>query len=264
MLRAVVVGIDLYQDETINPLQFARKDAGAFADVLRDLIHPSDLALRVLGDKDASRAGILAAVDETLVPGQPDDLLLFYFAGHGTREVRELGHIARRYLVPHDTWAERIFSGGISLESELARWHACFRARKVIIILDACFSGAAGGRTFTAPQYLYQAATGSEPLRLAKLALGEGYVILAASGEDETAREDPALGHGVFTHYLLQELRRPSPLPTVSVFALFDRLFEAVVAHSSGKQSPCFRGACSQLRLPRFALAASASVANQR
>ena len=42
---------------------------------------------------------------------------------------------------------------------------------------------------------------------MARLSRGKGRVILSAATGNQVAKEDPKLGHGVFTYYLLEALR---------------------------------------------------------
>jgi len=108
---------------------------------------------------------------------------VFYFAGHGGPT--ELGG----FLVTQDGE-----EGDLGLPmNEIVQLANDSPARSVLIILDCCFSGAAGNSPSLQTAGLYQAT------------LREGLTILAASRPSETAGE--INGHGLFTDLVLGAMR---------------------------------------------------------
>lgn len=247
MLHAVVVGVDQYRDPIIAGLSCAAADARALAALLEDRIEPSERKVRLLLDEEATRQNIMAAIgDDMPREVEKDDIVLIYFAGHGSPERRSPKDRRSRYLIPHDTEHGRIHTTGIDMERDVAGWlERLSDATLVVIFLDACFSGAAGGRSFMGPLL---AATPSlrgyrgddpAPISIRKLNLGRGRVIFAASDDNQLAHEDPALRHGIFTHHLLQALKRPrGEANTVSVAELYDEVEQAVRQATTGSQEP--------------------------
>jgi uncharacterized caspase-like protein len=244
MLHAVLIGIDQHQDAVIPTLSYARADAEALAAALAH-IREDERSIRLLVDGEATRRNIMAAIGEDVHRAvEPDDIVLIYFAGHGSPERRGARDRRSRYLIPHDTEYRRIYATGIDMERDIHTWlERLPGAKLVVIVLDACFSGAAGGRTFTGP-LLAECRThpgyldDSQPISLRRLDLGRGRVILCAADEDQLAREDPALGHGVFTHHLLHSLTRPRAGATVDVGDLYQEVSAAVVAATGSAQEP--------------------------
>jgi uncharacterized caspase-like protein len=244
MLHAIVIGIDQYQDDVIPRLSFARADAEAIAAAL-GRVQEDERSIRLLVDEQATRRSIMTAIGEEvhrLV--EPDDIVLIYFAGHGSPERRGARDRRSRYLIPHDTDYRRIFATGIDMERDVHTWlERLPDAKLVVIVLDACFSGAAGGRSFTGP-LLAESRTlrgyldDSRPVSIRRLDLGRGRVILCAADDEQLAREDAALGHGVFTHHLLQSLARPRAGATVDVGDLYQEVSAAVVGATGGAQEP--------------------------
>jgi uncharacterized caspase-like protein len=260
MLHAVVIGIDRYQDGVIPTLSWARADAQAIAGALEH-IREDERRVHLLVDEQATRRSIMEAVGEDVHRAvEPGDVVLIYFAGHGSPERRGARDRRSRYLIPHDTDFRRIYATAIDMERDVHTWlERLPEAKLVVIVLDACFSGAAGGRTFTGP-LLADSRThpgyldDSEPVSLKLLDLGRGRVILCAADDDQLAREDAALGHGLFTHHLLQSLARPRTGATVDVGELYQEVSTAVSEATRGRQEPvislirAFRP-----RLPRLA-----------
>jgi hypothetical protein len=87
-----------------------------------------------LQDQAATRRRIQSSFEALLSKARPDDLLVFYFTGHGFRD-RESGQV---YFANYDAtdgdsaWAVRSIFG--TLETH-------FRGKRVLLLADCCFSG---------------------------------------------------------------------------------------------------------------------------
>lgn len=258
MLHAVVVGIDNYRDSRISPLSFARADAEAMAKLLEDGIHPADRSIRRFMDGNATKRALQVAIGEELPRlVEMGDLVLIYIACHGTPESLDSCVQASRYLIAHDTSYENLYADGIDMEIDLQRWfERISNAALIVLMLDACFSGQAGGRTFEGPQLRRRRAKyrTREPISLKNLDLGEGRVMLAACQDDQVASEQRTLGHGVFTHFLLQALGRSSTEEdrTVGLGTLYEEVAAAVKRHTQGRQIPTLNGRQVLAHLPRL------------
>jgi hypothetical protein len=83
--RALVIGIGSYANLPEKMfLEGPKNDVPLIEKLLKEKLgYPAD-SIRVLRDQDASRAAILASIDEWLVNGtEPGDRVYFYFSGHG-------------------------------------------------------------------------------------------------------------------------------------------------------------------------------------
>jgi len=246
MLHAVVVGIDRYRDPFIPALSCAANDARALARLLEDRIIPRERKVRLLLDEDATRRNIMVAIDEELHREvEDDDIVMLYFACHGSPERRGAKDRQSRYLIPHDAEYGRIHTTGIDMEVDVAGWlRRLSDARLVALFLDACFSGAAGGRSFMGPVLkanphlpLYLGDPG--PISITKLDFGRGRAVLCAADDHQLAREDPAVGHGIFTHHLLESLTRPRGAEgTVSLVDLYNEVERSVRKATTDAQEP--------------------------
>jgi hypothetical protein len=135
---ALVVGINEY--DSVQPLAYARNDAESFAAVLKSLLKFPEEQILLLCDKEATKENILTTfLDFTHKASDPDDRLLFFFAGHGTTKDGYMGEVG--YLVP--------VNGNLNNLTSLIRWDDLTRnadlipAKHILFILDACFSGLA-------------------------------------------------------------------------------------------------------------------------
>jgi uncharacterized caspase-like protein len=246
MFHAVIVGVDRYKDVAIPPLVCARADAETLAHLIESRIDKSDRNVRVLLDEDASQRMILTAIGDDLHDQvEKGDVVLLYFACHGSPERRSANDTRSRYILTHDTEIQRIHATSINMDRNVTDWFERLAiARLVVLVLDTCFSGMAGGRSVLGPLL---AATPTlqgymdveRPVSLKGLDLGSGRVILCAASDDQLAREDRAGGHGVFTRHLLAALKRPRDgAGTVRVTVLADEVEAAVRIETAGAQEP--------------------------
>lgn len=173
--RALLVGIDEYDDynnlsgcvndvESIEPL-LARNEDGS----------PNfSTETRISTTSRITRDSLLSDLDALLQGGA--DVALLYFAGHGSGRGNDVS------VVTTDATQQ---TPGVSL-SEILTKAQDSSVKEVIILLDCCFAGAAGG----VPQLGTQDAS-----------LRSGLTILAASRGDQTAAET-AEHRGLFSTYL--------------------------------------------------------------
>jgi len=169
--HAVVVGIDEYADPTFAPLGEAEADARAVAGLLR--AEPYRFSVRTLFGEKATRAAVLRALGELSAAAQPDDRIVFYFAGHGYKLRNKLG-VEVGYLACSDTVPGNPYAGLEFAEvTKLCEWA---EAKHIAFILDACFSGKALGLTRGVPA----AAAGEYMTRRA-------WQVLTAGGDEVVA-----------------------------------------------------------------------------
>lgn len=210
---AVVVGIEKYAD--LPPATWATRDALAVRDHLLALGYPARNVM-LLSGADATKGRLTAALNSWL-PNRvgPKSTVFFYYSGHGAPDLTT--HSA--YLVTADGQAEDLADTAYPVKLLYEKLSA-LKAKRVIVALDSCFSGA-GGRSVL-PK-------GARPL-VTKVDTGSGdlgkVVSLSAAGGEQISGALDEQGHGAFTYYLLKGLDgAASPgggTPTTK--ALFDYL----------------------------------------
>ncbi len=238
---AVVIGIDRYRDPAINSLRYATADAEAVFRFLTTMggVKPSNA--RLLLNKDATQRNIRQVLGDFLrQKALKEDEVIIYYAGHGTTEPDQgaEGGLAK-YLVPWDADPQSLFSTAIPME-EIDRIFGRLSARKILMIQDTCFSGGAGGRTFLA-KGLTTRSTNLTDKFLQDLSQKEGRMILTASDVNQVSLEDPALGHGIFTSFLLEALNGAADLDgdgAITVREVHLYLQRRVHERSNGAQTP--------------------------
>lgn len=237
------VGISKYANKGVADLAFARDDAAAFIDYYRQFGVPEG-QLIALFDEQATLSAIKRNLGTDLVnkATNPDDTVILYFAGHGQKESDRASVDAdgyTKYLLPYDANPSDLFGSALSME-ELSRILQRLRPDRVVLIIDSCFSGAAGGRTLSNADIVTRAPITDEFLaRMA--AAGKGRVILTASSGHEVAQESNTLRHGVFTYYLLQALSGEADADgdgRVDIDEIYKFVAQKVAAATNGRQTP--------------------------
>ena len=128
---------------------------------------------------------------------------------------------------------------------EIQRIFARIASERVVMLLDTCYSGTVGGRTFTRQQT--RSANLSDQF-LERLTRSRGRVVITASGPNEVALELPALGHGIFTYYLLEGLsgkadRNGDGIVTVSeLYEYVEDQVDRRARAAGGRQRPMMKG----------------------
>ena len=204
-LFAVVVGVGDYKDEKLLPLKMTVKDAN---------------------DQEATRGDIFEAMEWMGQEARPNDLCMFFFAGHGYRDERD-----RFFFMPY---------GGST-----KRTYECFSATdfkdaaekinsKFVVFADACYSAGLleGNRSAAAEHFV-------EQLRRSK----NGMLFYASSAGDTKSKEDPTWGNGAFTKALVEAFNgaaRKEGDEGLSTRTLDTYLYDAVRRTTEFKQTPVF------------------------
>jgi len=214
---ALVVGIEKYTD--LPEAQFAQRDAEAVREHLAAMGFPQRNIVFLAGPK-ATRTGLAKHV-ETWLPRSVSERssVFFYYAGHGAPDPAT----GEAYLLPVDGDPQFLKDTGYPLRRLYEKLDS-LKARRVIVALDSCFSGA-GGRSVL-PR-------GTRPL-VTKVRLGmpgQGKIVsFSASDSDQVSGALEEQGHGLFTYYFLRGLNGEAKDKSgaVTVQSLYDYLLPRV------------------------------------
>lgn len=134
---AVLIGNGRFPLEPeLTALQGPANDVQRLEEVLRSPeVGAFDQVLRLV---DEEHYRITPVIDEVLSNAGPDTFVLLYYSGHGKLSVR--GQLC---LATHDTRVSQLQSTSLLLPV-LKGFIDESRCRQVLIVLDCCFSGAAG------------------------------------------------------------------------------------------------------------------------
>jgi len=173
----------------------------------------------------------------------PKDTVILYFAGHGMRD-RVTGSLdpdgLSRYFLPYDASRTDLYSTALEMD-EVTNILRRLTPERVVVLLDSCFSGAAGGRSPFDPKVLGERAPISSEFLDRMAHVGKGRVVLTASRPEEAAQESADFGHGVFTYYLLEALHGAADLNgdgDIDVHEAYAYISEKVSRATHGRQNP--------------------------
>jgi hypothetical protein len=247
---AVIIGVGGYESSTVPRLRYSVADADAVYQTLVTAGFKKENIL-LLTDKTERKPtlrNIKWALGTFLArSAHKDDLVMIYFAGHGASEVDQRG-IERdglsKYLVPVDADPDDLYSTALPMD-EMQNVLSRIEAERVTVFLDACYSGAAGGRTFASNK---TRAVNVDEIFLDRLTRAKGRAIVTASRPSELSIELAELGHGIFTYYLVRGLQGYADNNRdgiVSLQELYEYLAQEVSRKSrqvGGNQHPMLKG----------------------
>jgi helicase len=229
--KGLFIGIDRYASAEINWLSCASRDATALHALFSDTLGGETT---LLTDGQATVAAI-RKIFEQLSRTDPDDVVVIAFSGHGTES---------HELVAHDTDPYDLAATTIPLAT-LGEWCARIPSRRLLIVLDCCFSGGMGAKALQVEGVARDIQSVEGKLNQIS---GQGRVILTASGPTQKAWESPRLGHGFLTLHLLEALRGPEEIregDRIGVLRLLDYVVRRVVDAAQQirrEQHPAVRG----------------------
>ena len=248
---AVVIGVGQYDHAGVPRLRYATADAEAVHQILLDRAgfkKENVLLLTDRTERKPSLRNLRYALGTFLArSARKDDTVLIYFAGHGAPETdlqgAEKDGLAK-YLIPSDADPDDLYASALPMD-EIQIIFGRIEAERVLVFLDTCYSGAAGGRTFASRRT--RAVTLDEAF-LDRLTRSKGRAIVTASRPGEVSLELPELGHGIFTYYLIEGLKGAADLNRdgiVSLQELYEYLEREVTRKSravGGNQHPVMKG----------------------
>lgn len=239
---ALLYGVSNYGGD-VTSLLYPAADVEALAPLLNSSsggVFPTVLART---DSDATRSQMQTDILSAASLVDSESLVLFYFGGHGLQGTSgSLGTDGHASIAPHDGDVLTAYNpAAMVTEDELRSWLAALPTQKIIVIIDACFSGgfiaSPGGddgspqdseayyrelwKAFlagNAPQagedlsQWFQSVTSDHTGALASwkkaLAAGSGFAadqaqLLTAAGALEESYDAPQYQHGTFSYFLL-------------------------------------------------------------
>ena len=213
---ALVIGNTEYTDPGLAKLNAPGRDAEEFAHVLQLAeVAAFDEVLTLINENVPK---LNEAIEDFFEDKKPDDLLVFYFSGHGVRD--DEGSL---FLAVKNTRKARLNSTAITAEF-IRKLMDKSRSTRQVIILDCCNSGAF-------PQGTVK---GDNTMGMASSLQGYGRVVLTATDKLQYAWEGDTLietNKSLFTHFLVKGLEGAADRDddgNITVDELYDYAFEQV------------------------------------
>lgn len=202
-LFILTIGINQYKNPQYN-LDYAQNDASSFKQVLTvraDSLF-NEVQVFELYNEEATKPRIVELIKKIGEMAGPEDVFVFYYAGHGVMSYEKEAAKSEFFLVTHDV--TNLYGDPLTLRekaisaTELLDFSKQVSAAKQLFILDACHSGGALDALATRGD-------GREKT-LAQLARSTGTFFITAAQDAEFANEVGDLQHGLFTYALLEVL----------------------------------------------------------
>ncbi len=183
-----------------------------------------DNQVELLIDEDATHQGILSAMRTIFLRADENDMVMFYFSGHGLQGA---------FLpIDYDGYANRLD------HEEIREVLQATQARHKLILADACHSGslmATRQPVHVALQQYYEALNASRG----------GTALLLSSKGEEYSLEDGGLRSGIFSHFLIRGLKGEANANSdnlISIRELFSYVHQKVRQYTGNVQTPTLTG----------------------
>jgi len=218
-LYAIAIGINQYQNSNYN-LKYCVRDMQSFVDtmarnaaVLFDTLHITKFT-----DSEATRENIEKEMAYMQQHAKPDDVFMFYYAGHGIASEQEGSSDFNFVLHEVTQMNDPVNCGQYGLSGEAFKEGLKnIQANKQICFIDACNSGAITRG--------FDLRSASKETAIAKLNRYAGCAIFASTNQYQYASELDVLGHGVFTYVLLEALAGQAATPSCEITVSSIKLF---------------------------------------
>ncbi len=221
---AVVVGASQYYH--MRSLRYTDDDAYQLFAFLKSPAGGAlpDEQIRLLIDEDANLRNIIGAMRTSFLKADENDVVLFYFSGHG---------IQGAFLpVDFDGFNNRLHHEDIRNLLDNSR------AKHKIVIADACHSGSLFAQRQPAHELLDKFYTAFENV-------AGGTALLLSSKGEEYSMEDGGLRSGVYSHFLVRGLKGAADADRsgiVTVQEIYNYTFENVMEYTGSIQHPILKG----------------------
>lgn len=215
---ALIIGVSKFQKPEVN-LKYSSKDAQDLRDFLVKEANFAPDHVKLLVDEKATKANVLAEIGDKWLPhvARPNDLVLIFVSSHGSPSKVDLEGL--NYLVMHDTDPTSLYATGLPLQDLASAIKQRVHANRVVLIVDACHSGAAN----PAKGLIRLGNFDSD-----SLLLGTGQLVICSSEPNQVSWESKRYENGVFTHQLIQALRAKGG--KISIADAFQQMKESVLS----------------------------------
>jgi hypothetical protein len=222
---AIIIGVAAYSH--FQRLRYTDDDAYKLFAFLKSpeggAIPDEQMSLMI--DELATKENIIKSLRDFSVKVGPDDILIFYFSGHGEKD----------YLMPFDY-------DGVYNKLSYAEVNSLLqqtKAKHKICLTDACHSGG---------MYAIKGVPSSSNYKNEFDVFGKNedeIAILVSSRSDEKSLESTQLRQGTFSHFLIKGLKGESDRNRdniVTITELHDYVHRQVKSYTNNAQTPSLYG----------------------
>lgn len=233
---AILVGVSQY--EYIGDLDFPGNDVEDMRSVLVNRCGIPSSHVFACKDSEATKSGIQNAISQVSSRSGSDDLVIFFFSGHGipsgylpdSGTLDELDGYEET-LCPYDALPDS-FSNDIT-DDEFQAWISAVPSKNTVCIIDTCGSGgmtksAARGNLTRGPFLTPSTKITREDgfaRDLTRDISGRKYLVLMSADDDEVSYEFEALQNGLFSYYLAEGITKTSANADLDPWISFEEAF---------------------------------------
>lgn len=225
---AIVIGNQNYQQ--IESLQTPKYDAARAARILADKY---GFTVQILDD--ANDITMLKTINDLNAVLKPEDNVLIYYAGHGTR--LKSGALESGYWLPVNADAppeDRFWIPNEQITGHIGR----LVAKRVLVVADSCYSGLLS----TDPSYLFLNDKVAYSKEYIKFKLPKRSRLLLSSGGDQPVLDEGGGNNSVFARAFLDELEgNTGILSAPELFSRVRKRVEVAAAKNKFVQTPEFK-----------------------
>lgn len=212
--RIYVVSIGVSDYKCIDNLRLPEQDAKSIA----TLFKTESSKVVLLTNQQATKANIMKALNTVFTQSRPEDIILFYFSGHGFSE-------------GFCTYTSNCKGGSHLTFDDIKSVYAKSKAKRKLIFADACYSGAIRSEAKT-----------KKPKEAFK---NQNIMLFLSSRTNETSLERSDMKNGFFTSFLVKGLQGKADSnkdKAITSRELFNYVSKNVIEISQGRQHPVMWG----------------------
>ena len=239
---ALVIGVSKYKfhEGGLKDLDYAHLDSRSIVDFLKTRAGFKDPDISYLENENATVENVRAAIDLFLERARENDLIFLFIAGHGVQDPFDPKSL---YLILHDSKVTNLPRTALNMSELQASFTNRLRAKRMVILIDACHSGGVDTGQTTSVRQLERSENNTFNMYAEKLFSGEGRALLTSSDVNEVSEEGQKWGngHGVFTWAILEGLRGIADVNrdrVITTGELFDFVSNRVRQETNGRQNP--------------------------
>ena len=223
---AIVIGINKYKN--INCLDYACNDAKEFAETLQKNFKYKKENIYLILDEEATKDRIMNIYYKFNRKANYNDSLIVYYAGHGHTETAKNGDVG--YLIPYDADIDNVYS--FIRWDEFTRNAESIKAKHILFIMDACYSGLALCRSVL---------PGTKRFIKDMVKRYSRQVLTAGKGNETVSdANSPLPKHSIFTGHLLEGLNGKAKMESgiISANSLMAYVYQKVSNDTFSQQTP--------------------------
>jgi tetratricopeptide (TPR) repeat protein len=231
---ALIIGISKFENHDLD-LHYPAKDAKDFYKFLTTKGNFSKDHVKLLTNEEATRGNILSLLGDKWLPrvANPDDLVVIYISSHGSSSDMDVSGV--NYLLAYDSDPENLYSSGLPMQDMTRMIKGRVHADRVVMILDACHSGAVSADA--------KGLSRGGNVNADEIAMGTGQLVISSSAPNQVSWESKQDENSVFTKFLMDGLSKKGDKTTLEDAFQYmkDRVQEEVLRERGVLQTPVLK-----------------------